>query len=383
MKIAFLTNAHPENRRAWSGLNYFMRRSLELAGLEVVPIGSLSFPLLLWPERIYRRVAERAFGARRLFWTHDLRVTRHRAHEVERRLKDTQVDAIFSPGSMVVSQLESKLPIYFWSDATFALMRDYYFPSKQLEPCTMSDAERLEYASLYKATHAFYASDWAADSAVRDYFVPREKVTVVPMGANLEVAPGRDEVERWIDARPARPVRFCLIGVEWLRKGCDYAVEVVKHLNEQGIESELTIAGCRVPKGVTLPPCVKTMGFVRNWTPEGKAVIRKLFADSHFLIVPSRAECFGLVFAEASAHGVPSLASDTGGIPSVVSNGVNGYRVALGENFVAEAARRVSELMADREKYRALALSSYQEFLTRLNWKTSGLKVRAIMEKSI
>ena len=33
MKVAYVTNAKPENRSAWSGLSYYMRRSLELAGL--------------------------------------------------------------------------------------------------------------------------------------------------------------------------------------------------------------------------------------------------------------------------------------------------------------------------------------------------------------
>ncbi|TSA49979.1 MAG: glycosyltransferase [Sphingobacteriales bacterium] len=40
-------------------------------------------------------------------------------------------------------------------------------------------------------------------------------------------------------------------------------------------------------------------------------------------MVPSRAECYGIVFAEASSYGLPSVSTDTGGVSAVVKEGVN------------------------------------------------------------
>jgi glycosyltransferase involved in cell wall biosynthesis len=359
-----------------------MRRSLELAGLEVEVIGSMPFPVRFWPERAVREIAERGFGARRLIWTYDPRVIRWNSRKIERRLRDSKAQAVFSPGSMVLSLVNTSLPVYFWSDATFLRMVDYYFPARQLTPRTLRDGERMEYAAILKARHAFYASDWAARSAVENYYAPEKKVHVVPMGANLMVEPTADEAERWIDARPARPCRFCLIGVDWKRKGADVAIQVVERLRQSGLESELTIVGCAPPADATLPPWVHTLGYMRNSTQQGSATIRRVLAESHFLLVPSRAECFGLVFSEASAHGVPSLASDTGGIGTAVRNGINGYRVPLDAEFVPRMAAQVLETMSDPARYRALARSSYQEFATRLNWKTSGEKIRTVMENA-
>lgn len=34
----------------------------------------------------------------------------------------------------------------------------------------------------------------------------------------------------------------------------------------------------------------------------------------HLLLLPTRAECAGIVFNEASAYGVPILLTDTGGV---------------------------------------------------------------------
>ena len=381
MKVAYLTYASPEDRGAWSGLSYYMRRSLEMAGLEVEVIGSMLFPPAFWPERFVHLVAERTGRARKHIWTFEPRVIRMHTRRIEHQLAKLKPDAVISSGSMLVSNLKTSLPIYFWSDATFAAMMGYYFLQDKVTDATFVNGNALEQLSISKATDCFYASKWAAASAVRDYKADAKKVHVVPMGANLTHEPTREEVEKWIEARPASPVRFFFIGVEWLRKGGDTTLALVEHLTKKGVRCELTIAGCDVPPEIMLPPYVKTVGFINNTKPEGQALIRKLFSEAHFLIVPSRAECFGLVFAEASAHGVPSLSAATGGIPTVVNHGVNGFCPPPGPDLVPDLARHVINTIANRDRYRALALSSYADYVARLNWKVNGLKIRSIMEQ--
>ncbi len=98
--------------------------------------------------------------------------------------------------------------------------------------------------------------------------------------------------------------------------------------------------------------------------------------------MPSVAECFGLVFAEASAHGVPSLATATGGIPTVVHEGVDGYCAPPGPDLVTTLASHVLRLMDDPQAYRALARAAHADYRARLNWKVNGLKIRAVMENN-
>ena len=51
---------------------------------------------------------------------------------------------------------------------------------------------------------------------------------------------------------------------------------------------------------------------------------RSLWREATFLFMPSRAETFGAVYAEAAANGVPSIALDIGGVGDAVVDGENG-----------------------------------------------------------
>lgn len=49
--------------------------------------------------------------------------------------------------------------------------------------------------------------------------------------------------------------------------------------------------------------------------------------DADIFVFPSMNEAFGLVAVEAMEYGIPVIASNEGGIPEVVENGVNGLLV--------------------------------------------------------
>jgi L-malate glycosyltransferase len=53
--------------------------------------------------------------------------------------------------------------------------------------------------------------------------------------------------------------------------------------------------------------------------------IEELISVCDLFLLPSTQESFGLAALEAMASGVPVVASNIGGIPEVVQDGVNGY----------------------------------------------------------
>jgi glycosyltransferase involved in cell wall biosynthesis len=155
-------------------------------------------------------------------------------------------------------------------------------------------------------------------------------------------------------------------------------LNVAKLLNHQGLKTELNIVGCTPPSAV--PDYVKLHGFISKTTEHGRRILDKLFVDSHFLILPSRAECFGVALAEASSFGLPCLATNVGGVSTAVKDGLNGKIFSLGETpeTYCEYIRR---LISSRPEYEKLAMSSFQEYSDRLNWSSAGKKVHDLIDE--
>jgi glycosyltransferase involved in cell wall biosynthesis len=218
---------------------------------------------------------------------------------------------------------------------------------------------------------ALYASDWAAESARSSFGLSAAKVGVVPFGANLDPMPGELDVAAAITARPGNVCRLLWVGVDWTRKRGDLAVEIARRIAAGGTPVELTIVGCTPTPRDPLPEWVHVEGFVSKQTPEGAARLAKLFARSHFLVMPSLAEAYGLVYCEAAAFGVPSVATRTGGVPTVVVDGETGILDDPGA--AAESyAGRILALMKDRPRYEVMARAAAARSATMLNWDVAG-----------
>ena len=76
--------------------------------------------------------------------------------------------------------------------------------------------------AIQKSAGIVYSSTWAAESAMRDYGAPREKICVIPFGANLDDVPTADQIYQKCDRRPWKIV---FIGLYWHRKGGDIALK--------------------------------------------------------------------------------------------------------------------------------------------------------------
>ena len=90
--------------------------------------------------------------------------------------------------------------------------------------------------------------------------------------------------------------------------------------------------------------------------------------------MPSLADCTPVAFSEANAFGLPCLASNVGGHTSVIKNGING-NTFVHPNFVEDSVKYIVDLVQTEDAYQDLCFSSYNEYLTELNWKSTGAKI--------
>ena len=99
-------------------------------------------------------------------------------------------------------------------------------------------------------------------------------------------------------------------------------------------------------------------------------------------MLPTEFDAFGIVFCEASAYGVPSIAANVGGVSQPVKEGKNGF--LLPPNATAEDyADKIKSVFSDKDGYIKLRKSSRREYETRLNWEVWGEKVNKILEETV
>ncbi|MEO8051170.1 MAG: N-acetyl-alpha-D-glucosaminyl L-malate synthase BshA [Acidobacteriota bacterium] len=73
--------------------------------------------------------------------------------------------------------------------------------------------------------------------------------------------------------------------------------------------------------------------------------VERVIPLAHVLLMPSEMESFGLVALEAMACGVATVATNVGGVPELITQGVNGFMEPVGD--IAGQAVRAVELLTD------------------------------------
>ncbi len=382
VKIAYVTTFNARDLNSsdnWAGTGYYIPRSLEQQSLSLEYIGSLKQNLDSQIICKFKKYYHEIFSPGKYLKPLDPLILKNYANRVECELKKAEVDVVFSATIAPISQLECKQPIVFWADATFENLLDFYPQFTDLCEESIQHGHLMEKLALDKCKLAIYASDWAAQSAINYYQADPSKVKVVPFGANIEQHRTFDEIKEAIDSRPANKCKLLFIGYDWVRKGGDIAVALTKTLNDIGLETELTAIGCSPHIDAAVVPYVKTLGIISKSTASGRAELDRLLTESHFLIMPSQAECYGIVFCEAGSFGVPCLSAKVGGIPTVIKDNINGKLFDTGEG-IAEYRDYVLKLFSNYEEYNELAISSFNEYQSRLNWLVAGSTVKDLLQ---
>jgi glycosyltransferase involved in cell wall biosynthesis len=275
-----------------------------------------------------------------------------------------------------IAFLDARIPIVYSADSTFAAVRHYYPRYTNVLAISAREADYIDSLGLRKAALLAFPSEWAAQSAVRDYHVDESRVHVIPYGANLEEAPAREDALR---PRPSGECRLLFVGVKWERKGGQIAVETLNKLRAVGVPAELTICGC-VPPREFQAPGLTVIPFLNKNDPAQRKKLEDLYLASHFLLLPSRSECYGIAFCEANAFGLPVVTTRTGGIPQVVREGRNGFMLPLSAGG-SEYAELIARIWQDQASYSELTRSSRQEFEERLNWDAWATSVGKLLPR--
>jgi glycosyltransferase involved in cell wall biosynthesis len=386
MKIAYVTDYDPDDVLQWSGLGFFIRKSLLDQGVDVVSIGPLTNKLqerflfkLYFRSKKY--IIEKIFK-KIYIKDHDLVFSWLQSTEAWRKIKyNKDIDAIFALGTNQVAFIPQGTPLLTYSDATHHSLFSTHNYYTGISRNTLHDANRIQSKSLKRASKSIFSSGWAAKSALEYYKGDPNRIVTIPFGANIFNEPNAEDVVASIKNRTLNRINLIFIGVEWERKGGVFVLEVLSELLQTTKYVNLKIFGCNPSIPIELKKYVSVEGFISKADIDSDRLYRSL-SEAHFLIVPSNAECYGLVYAEASAYGVPSIARNVGGVSSVVRNGINGY--AFDASISASTvASYIIDQTSTPDKYNELAFSARRLFESDLNWNIAGKRLVAEINEAI
>jgi glycosyltransferase involved in cell wall biosynthesis len=299
-------------------------------------------------------------------------LSRNYGRQMARKLKYSDATVVLCNETKHAAGLHTDRSVVLWTDTLYGGIFDYYQTFSNLCRRTRRDMEQMDRAAVENCDLLVFASDWAARNAIRLYGADPQKVKTVPYGANFTSGMSRSEAEELAASkRFDGSCRLLFAGVEWKRKGGDTAIRAVEQLRAQGIPAEITFLGTDPGKHMdSIPDFVTCAGFLSLSKPDELAKMKQLYRNAHFLLQPCRAECFGHIFPEANSFALPAVASNTGGIPTAVHDGINGYCVDVED---ADAyAGRIAELFQSPETYRDLSLKAFDDYHARLSWEQSA-----------
>ena len=373
--LGILAAGDPNNVRTWSGVPYFMTKALKkyVKNVTYLPAGSLQWSktgcsIDRWSRRLFHRG---------YIPGHIPYVLQSKARKVERLIESQNIDVLLAiTVDPLVAFLQTEVPIVHHSDTTFAAIADYYPSYSSIWKFCRDRGDRYTAKALANSKICTFPSQWAANSAIKDYGIDRRKIEIIPYGANLDIVPTHEQISR---PHGDRSCQLLFIGRQWERKGGQTVFATVLELLKRGIDANLVVVGCD-PK--IIHEKLTVIPFLNKQIPQDFERYVSLWQESAFLFMPSHQETFGAIYAEAAANGVPVIARDTGGVSSCVKHGVSG--ILLSESAeIDDYADAIEKTWKDSHLYQSLREGARDRYDNILNWDTWSQQIVSILSRVI
>lgn len=239
---------------------------------------------------------------------------------------NTQVPAALGGG------LVRKQPYILCTDITpiqYDQMSEQYGHQPDRNPILRYYKHRVNTRLLQRAERVVPWSTWTRTSLIEDYGVDPGRIHVIAPGVDTALW---HPISRESDEQ--RPVRILFIGGDFHRKGGDGLVRAFRSLPSGSAELVLvTRTDVAEESDIT----------VRNDLQANSPELIALVQSSDIFALPTKGEAFGIAATEASAAGLPVVATAVGGLTDIVQDEQTGFLVPPGDEDAL--ATRLAQLV--------------------------------------
>jgi starch synthase len=371
IKIAFLCSGPPTDRKIWSGTIFkmyesFLAQGFDVEWIQVNQFSTLESKFFLSIENLHKKIFNRGFNR-----NHFIAKAFSASKKLQKILKNSDVDVIFAPTTIAdIAFLKTEKPIIYLNDATFHQLLNYYGGMSGFGWLSKKTTVFLEKLALQKSDFLIFSSHWAAQHAEYFYKISKEKIHVIKFGSNAQ-AP-----DRIVEKEYSGEITFLFLGVEWERKGGQIALDAIKILRDRNYRVKLQVVGCIPP--MEDAEAMSVIPFLNKNNPEEAWQIFNFLQNSHFMFMPTRADCTPISFCEAASYGLPVISTDTGGVAAVVEQGETGILLPINAR-AEEYANEIEILLQNPEQIRALSQNAREKYENELNWSVWGEKMNKIL----
>jgi glycosyltransferase involved in cell wall biosynthesis len=378
LKIVYITPTDARNKHSWSGTDYYIWNALQRNLGDVTLMRPSEPAFLVFGLKVIHGISLFIFK-KRFDWRHATLLSKAYAKRIEKMLKGKSFDLMVAPASdTLIAHLRTSIPIVYINDRTIAVALNYHKMLSRLWEFSKKQSIQTDRAAIEKSLFVTYPSWWAAQSAIDQYGTPREKVFMLPFGANIDDIPDRAAV---LQRRKTTMCKLLFIGVNWKDKGGEIAFGCLLELLKMGIDATLTVVGCTPPAAFSHEKLTVIPFLNKNHAPDFER-LKSLWMGSTFLVLPTRIDAFGIVFCEAAAYGLPSLGTNTGGVAGALHEGRNGFLMPFDADGKAYA-QRIASVYNDDKTYQQLIIHARDEFEKELNWDSWAQQVKQIIQQKL
>lgn len=363
----------------WSGIPHHIVRILKDYGVKVSVLDKIGFPqyfswkVKMWIYRLFKVCAPRYYS---------IATSKYYGKLLEKKIKsmNENFDFIlaidFTEG---LPFLNSDKPVYVFRDASYLQLSDISYPGYEYFTKEMrSELQLVENKAFKSCEKVLMTSEWAIDFCQRYHGdIDREKYFVLPFSAQIYPPPEQGD---WglRNITLNEEVRFLFIGRDWERKGGKKAVEVLNSLHSRGVKVKLTVVGADIDLS-NAPYEVKVIKNLDVSVNSQKEVMKDLYRQAHFFILPVNIEAFGIVFSEAMSFGLPVITHNVCALPEILKNGDQG--ICLDKSLSPDDfAGHVYDVINNNELYQQMQRASFIRFRERFHPESWVKGLLSLME---